>query len=102
VRLSFERVTANGKGAVFKLVTPPILHGPGRCLPSASECQSMDLAAGQVEELEYVEANGQRVDYALKVVQITKVVVRTNAARLKPGAKTAQASLHVGKAQTSK
>jgi hypothetical protein len=86
VRLTFERVTADGKGAVFKLVVAPILHGTGTCLPSASECESIDLAVGQVEELEYVEANGQTVVYALKVLSINKVVVGANAARVKPKA----------------
>ncbi len=90
VRLTFERVTASGKGAVFKLVVAPILHGPGTCLPSASECESIDLAVGQVEELEYVEANGQTVVYALKVVSINKVVVGANAARVKTKAGAAR------------
>jgi hypothetical protein len=82
VRFSFERVTANGKGAIFKLVIAPILRGVGRCLPSASECQSIELLPGQVEEFEYVETSGQAVDYALKVVAIAKVVVRAGAARV--------------------
>lgn len=72
VRISFERVTTTGKGAVFKLVVPPILHGSGICLPSTSECQTIDLEAGQSEELEYVEANGQNAIYELKVVGIVK------------------------------
>lgn len=71
-RISFERVTNNGAGAVFKLVSPPILHGTGICLPSTSECQTIDLEAGHSEELEYVEANGQVVVYELKVVSIVK------------------------------
>jgi hypothetical protein len=71
-RISFERVTAGGAGAVFKLVSPPILHGTGICLPSTSECQTIDLEPGHSEELEYVEANGQSVVYELKVVSITK------------------------------
>jgi hypothetical protein len=91
VRLSFERVSAAGKGAIFKLVVAPILHGPGTCLPSTSDCQSIDLAVGQVEELEYVEPNGQTVGYALRVVSINKVVVRANAARTKRSARTATA-----------
>jgi hypothetical protein len=71
-RLSFERVTTNGAGAVFKLLSPPILHGTGICLPSTSECQTIDLEPGHSEELEYIEANGQSVVYELKVVSITK------------------------------
>ncbi|MGA9875137.1 MAG: hypothetical protein WBQ21_04940 [Solirubrobacteraceae bacterium] len=91
VRLSFERVSADGKGAIFKLVVAPILHGPGTCLPSTSDCQSIDLAVGQVEELEYVEPNGQTVGYALRVVSINKVVVRASTARTKRSARTAAA-----------
>jgi hypothetical protein len=72
LRISFERVTSNGSGAVFKLVNPPILHGSGICLPSTSECQAIDLEAGHSEELEYIEANGQSVVYELKVVSVTK------------------------------
>lgn len=71
-RISFERVTNNGAGAVFKLVSPPILHGTGICLPSTSECQTIDLEPGHSEELEYIEANGQVVVYELKVVSIVK------------------------------
>ncbi|MFZ1924774.1 MAG: hypothetical protein WAU42_01390 [Solirubrobacteraceae bacterium] len=71
-RISFERVTNNGAGAVFKLVSPPILHGTGICLPSTSECQTIDLEPGHSEELEYIEANGLLVVYELKVVSIVK------------------------------
>jgi hypothetical protein len=89
MRLTFERVIADGKGAVFKLVVAPILRGSARCLPSPSECEAIDLAPGQVEELEYVEANGQTVTYGLKVVSITKVVLSSKAARVKGAAKVA-------------
>jgi hypothetical protein len=71
-RFSFERVTNSGAGAVFKLVSPPILQGTGICLPSTSECQTIDLEPGHSEELEYIEANGQSVVYELKVVSISK------------------------------
>jgi hypothetical protein len=81
-RISFERVTNDGAGAVFKLVTPPILHGTGICLPSSSECQAIDIEPGHSEELEYVEADGQSVVYELKVVSITKGN-SASAARLK-------------------
>ncbi len=57
---------------MFKLLVPPILHGSGACLPSNSECQTIDLEAGHAEELEYVEANGQIVVYELKLVSIAK------------------------------
>jgi hypothetical protein len=91
MRISFERVTTDGKGAVFKLVLPPILHGSGACLPSTSECQTIDLEAGHAEELEYIEANGQVVVYELKVVSIVKKGESATAARVKHAAKAALA-----------
>ena len=92
VRVSFERVTTNGKGAVFKLVAPPILRGSGICLPSTSECETIDLEVGHSEELEYIEANGQAVVYELKVVGIAKKSGGASTARVRRNAKVALAS----------
>lgn len=89
-RISFERVTAAGNGAVFKLDVPPILHGSGICLPSNSECQTIDLETGHSEELEYVEADGQLAIYELKVVSIVKKGAST--ARVSRNAKLADAA----------
>jgi hypothetical protein len=99
VRISFERVTTNGKGAVFKLVVPPILHGLGICLPSTSECETIDLEAGHAEELEYIEANGQAVVYELKVVSIAKKSGGASTARMRRNAKVALASAKAKAAQ---
>jgi hypothetical protein len=106
-RISFERVTADGNGAVFKLVVPPILHGAGVCLPSTSECQTIDLESGHSEELEYVETDGQTIVYELKVISITKksasaARVRRNAhaARAKRKASVARAGHKVSVART--
>ncbi len=98
-RISFERVTADAKGAVFKLVVPPILHGSGICLPSNSECQTIALKVGQAEELEYTEANGQLVVYELKIVSVVKKSTSAGTARVKRGAKTAQARFKASAAQ---
>jgi hypothetical protein len=91
-------VTANSKGAVFELVVPPILRGTGICLPSTSECQTIDVEVGQAEELEYLEANGQAVVYQLKVVSIAKASAAAHTARLERNAKTALAG---GKARAA-
>jgi hypothetical protein len=90
-RVVFERVTSDGKGAVFKLVVPPILHGTGICLPSTSECQTIDLEADRYEVLEYVEANGQNVTYELGVVSIAKNSGTASAAQVKRIADSARA-----------
>jgi hypothetical protein len=52
--------------ATFALSTPPILNGPGTCVPSDTQCESVKLTRGQVEELQYVEG-GQSVVYLLRI-----------------------------------
>ncbi len=67
----FRGVTAGGKSATFTLVgEAPILHGEGACLPSASQCEALDLQTGKAEQLEYLSSSGQVVSYELKVVSI--------------------------------
>jgi hypothetical protein len=99
--ISFERVTADSSGAVFALLTPPILRGTGICLPSTSECQTIELEPGHSEELEYLEANGQSVVYELKVVGIAKAG-SANAARLKRRAKAARIAARERRGRPSK
>jgi hypothetical protein len=71
-RIALERVSTDAKRAVFALLAPPILRGPGLCLPSPSECSQLALALGQAEELEYIEEDGQALIYELKTVSIVK------------------------------
>jgi hypothetical protein len=66
----YRGVTAGGKSATFTLVGEAILHGDGACLPSASQCQAVDLQPGQAEQLEYLPPSGQTVTYELRVVTI--------------------------------
>ena len=47
-----------------------ILHGPGSCLPSATQCQAVELKPKQSEQLEYLTSSGQTVTYELQVVSI--------------------------------
>jgi hypothetical protein len=67
----FRGVTAGGKSATFTLVGEAILHGAGACLPSASQCEAIDLHPGQTEQLEYLSSSGQVTSYELKIVSIT-------------------------------
>ncbi len=56
----FRGVTAKGKSATFTLVgEPPILTGVGACLPSAAQCQALDLKPGEYEQLSYLQPNGE-------------------------------------------
>jgi hypothetical protein len=71
-RLVFMGASPSGKGAIFSLVTEAIVHGSGTCLPSASQCEGIDLRAGKSEELDYLEASGQTTVYTLTVQSIAK------------------------------
>jgi hypothetical protein len=77
----FRGVTAGGKSASFTLVGEAILRGGAACLPSASQCQAIDLKPGQVEELEYVPLEGAPVIYQLQVVSIDATKASASAAR---------------------
>lgn len=66
----FRGVTAGGKSATFTLVGEAILSGQGTCLPSATQCEAVDLQPGQAEQLQYVPAGGAAVTYELRVVTI--------------------------------
>lgn len=66
----FRGVIAGGKSATFTLVGEAILRGVGACLPSASQCQAIDLQAGQTEELEFAQPGAPATTYMLHVVSI--------------------------------
>ncbi len=66
----FRGVTKGAKSATFSIVGEAILHGIGACLPSATNCQALDLKPGQSEQLEYLPPNGETVVYELRVVSI--------------------------------
>jgi hypothetical protein len=68
----FAGARSNGKGAIFTLSREAIVKGQGTCLPSATQCEAVELAVGQVEELDYLEPDGQSMPYELKVTSITK------------------------------
>lgn len=68
----FAGVSRGGKGAVFELLREAILKGTGRCLPSATQCEAIELQPGKAEELDYLAANGESVPYELELVSIAK------------------------------
>ncbi len=77
----FGGARANGKGALFALSREAILKGQAACIPSASQCEVIDLTAGASEELTYLEPDGESVPYELKVVSIELAKSRAAAAR---------------------
>ncbi|HKH78544.1 MAG TPA: hypothetical protein VK272_13905 [Solirubrobacteraceae bacterium] len=66
----FRGVTAGGKSATFTLAGEAILHGPATCLPSTTQCEAIDLASGDAEQLEFLNAAGVSEMYELRVVSI--------------------------------
>jgi hypothetical protein len=79
--IAFAGVGPTGKGAYFTLLQPAILKGPGVCLPSPSQCESVDVPVGQTEELSFVNAAGQPIVYLLQLVSIQKGEASAHEAR---------------------
>ncbi len=76
----FRGVLAGGKSATFTLVGEAILRGPATCLPSASQCQAINLEPGQTEELEYLPPGADAVTYELNVVSISSSKAKLSSA----------------------
>jgi hypothetical protein len=66
----FEGASADRKSAIFTLAREAIVKGDATCLPSSLQCEAVELAVGQSEELQYLEENGQSVTYELSLVSI--------------------------------
>lgn len=77
----FRGVLAGGKSATFTLVGEAILRGPAKCLPSASQCQAIDLQPGQTEELEYLPPGAAAITYELNVLSISSSKAKLSSAR---------------------
>ncbi|MFI4985346.1 MAG: hypothetical protein ACHP93_00965 [Solirubrobacterales bacterium] len=77
----FRGVTSGGKSATFTLVGEAILRGAAKCLPSASQCQAIELKTGQSEEFEYLPPTGAAVTYELQLSSITSTKATASAAR---------------------
>jgi hypothetical protein len=90
----FRGVVAGGKSATFTLVGEAILRGSAACLPSASQCQAIDLKEGDTEELEYVPLGGTAITYELHVVKIE--AIKAKAGQTGKAAKTASVALGSG------
>jgi hypothetical protein len=77
----FRGVTAGGKSARFTLVGEAILRGEATCVPSAAQCQEIDMKPGQSEQLDYLPASGQPVTYELRVSSVTSKQATSAAVR---------------------
>jgi hypothetical protein len=77
----FRGVTKGGKSATFTLVGEAILRGVAKCLPSASQCQAIELKTGQSEEFEYLPPTGAAVTYLLQLVEISSTQATAAVAR---------------------
>jgi hypothetical protein len=88
-RIEFVGVTLakSGKGALFNLNGEVILHGPGTCLPSSTQCEVLKLQENKSEQLEYLPVTGPAVTFELRLVSI------------KQASASASAAAHIARAQ---
>jgi hypothetical protein len=92
----FEGASSDRKSAIFTLTREAIVKGAGICLPSSVQCEAVQLAVGQSEELQYLQANGESVTYELALVTIAwheTTTTEAKAARLDRPAHAGQALL---------
>ncbi len=66
-------VVGGGAEVAFILLRPEIIHGNGKCVPSAADCQAIDLKLHASEELQYQEEDGTVLVYRLTVTKIEKI-----------------------------
>ncbi len=76
----FRGVTSKGKSATFTIVSEAIPSGAGACLPSAVQCEAVDLKPGETEQFA-VQQNGQAVVYELRVLGIEAEKASTAASK---------------------
>ncbi len=83
-RIIFTGVHGSPFSALFALTTEviPKPTSQGICVPSTSQCESIELSAGKSEQLEYLEPTGQSVVYELKVISIARPEGGATAARI--------------------
>lgn len=79
--LVFRGVTAKGKTATFSIVGEAFPAGTGACLPSAVQCEAIDLKPGETEQLTVYNADGSSTIYELRVLTITPAKGSAKSAR---------------------
>lgn len=78
-----EGVTGGGKGVAFVLLKEAIMHGSGRCVPSAADCAAIALKLHASEELQYLQSDGTVTYYKLTVTKIEKIGAGASAASVR-------------------
>lgn len=80
--LVYRGVTTAGHSATFTVVGEVFPRGSGRCLPSETQCEAIDLKPGQSEQFQYTPASGgPTVLYELKVVTIASSKAKTGSVK---------------------
>jgi hypothetical protein len=87
--LIFLGVRGDLKTAVFMVSSDLHVHGAGRCTPSRSECDAIELKADDVALLDVTGANGKVTEYELALV---KIALQRTASKAKAQAAYARAS----------
>jgi hypothetical protein len=81
----FSGVMAGGKSATFTIVGEVILRGAATCLPSAEQCQAIELKEGQTEELEVGQPGTTPSVYELYVLAVKQSTSSVAAAAASSG-----------------
>jgi hypothetical protein len=69
----FLGVLTDHKTAAFLVDATAQPHGEGRCRPSKTNCQTLELHAGDTEILDLTAPDGTSVQYQIELVRVSKV-----------------------------
>ena len=72
-------VAADGTSLQFGVQQALFISGSGTCVPSPSNCQTIDMQPGQVETLQYDSPTDGLVQYELAVVSVNGIVAASYA-----------------------
>jgi hypothetical protein len=91
----FLGVSDDGKSATFMVNADADPSGDGKCLPSASDCQTISLGADETEFFDLQSGTAGVVQYELDLHKIRKVKVSSTAAAAKANARESAAGRDV-------
>jgi hypothetical protein len=91
----FLGVKSDGKTAVFLADSDASPTGDGKCLPSTSDCEAIELLAGETEFFDFTNADGSVTQYTMHVRRITRTKASTKAQAARAHRRKSQAGAAV-------
>jgi hypothetical protein len=76
----FLGILADGKTAVFLVSSDATANGDGKCKPSAAQCDTIEMRAGDTEFFDVTQGNSAVIQYELDLLKVSRDKVTGTAA----------------------